>query len=453
MNSLNLLSFPKKLLTGLLLVLSSLAAGNVNAQSALDLQACIDYTLDHHASTKIYLNQNVIAREQGKEMLANYLPQVNGSISIDDNIIRQTTIIPAGVFSPEDLEVQFGNQYSSTAILQLDQVIYDQSLITGLKANEPNMEIAHLQGEQNEESLIIQTAQAYYQVLATHQKLALLNENEQKFEEQLEVVKLQLEKGVAKQVDYDRIRVSLNNVRSQQVVLQTNGQIALNRLRFVMGLPQDAELELAEVELTDLDVSLPDLGLLDPGQNLNLQIQDQQLTLQEIDLQRKQASRIPTVSAYARYGAQAMGDEFGPSLQNLFDFSSIGLKVNVPIFSGMRRQSQIAQSRLNLENAHLNYQLTQENLNMQLQNAYTALASASASVEANRDNLALAKNVFDNSSLQYQKGVAPFSDLINSDYAYKEAQNNYINSIINYLNARLDYERANGSLNLYIQQL
>ena len=424
-----------------------------NAQTTFDLQACIDYTLNHHASTEVYQNQMAISAQQAREAVSGYLPQVNGAASLDDNLKRQTTIIPAGVFSQEDIKVQFGNQYSTTATVQMDQVIYDQSLIYGLKASQPNREISRLKKEKNEEDLITQTAKAYYQVLATRQKLDLLAENEQKFQEQLELVKLQYEKGIAKKIDYDRLRVSLNNVRSQQQVLKTNEELALNRLKLAMGLPQEAELELTGISLMDLTISQPESEAFSPQNNLDLQLQVQNIALQEIDLQRKSASRLPSVSAYGRYGAQALGNELGASYGNWFDFFSIGLKVNVPIFGGMRRNSQISQSRLNLENARINYELTQQNLDMQLQNAYTALTSARISLENNQENLALAKDVFDNSSLQYQKGVAPFSDFINSDFAYKEAQNNYINSVLDYLTARLDYERAGGSLTEYIQQL
>lgn len=427
--------------------------GTTQAQSAFDLNSCVEYALSHHGSTQIYTNQAAIAQQQAREALSGYLPQVNGNASLDDNLKRQTTIIPAGVFSQEDLKVQFGNQYATTTTVQLDQVIFDQSLLTGIRASQPNAELARLKTEQNQQDLMIQTAKAYYQVLATRQKMALLTENEQKFSEQLTLVQLQVDKGVANQTDLDRVRVSLNNVRSQKQVLRTNEQLAMNRLKFAMGMPQDTQLEIAEVSLLELDLELPESEGFDPNQNLDLLIQDQNIALQEIDLKRREASRLPSVSGYARYGAQALGNELGASYSNWFDFASVGLKVNVPIFSGLRRESQISQSRLNLDNARINYELTQNSLDLQLQNAWTALESARINAESNRENLTLAKSVFDNSSLQYEKGIVPFSSLLNADYAYKEAQNNYINSVIDYLTARLDYERAGGSLPEYLSQL
>ena len=50
-------------------------------------------------------------------------------------------------------------------------------------------------------------------------------------------------------------------------------------------------------------------------------------------------------------------------------------------------------------------------------------------------------------------GAASLSDFLNSDYAYKEAQSNYITSLLNFLSGRLDYEKSQGTLNTYIKQL
>ena len=64
----------------------------------------------------------------------------------------------------------------------------------------------------------------------------------------------------------------------------------------------------------------------------------------------------------------------------------------------------------------------------------------------------IAKEVFESSSLEYQKGVSMLSDVLNADYSYKEAQSNYMNSLINFLGTRLEYEKSKGNLKNYINQ-
>ena len=67
-------------------------------------------------------------------------------------------------------------------------------------------------------------------------------------------------------------------------------------------------------------------------------------------------------------------------------------------------------------------------------------------VANNKENLNLAQEVFDITNLQYQKGIGTLTDLLNSEYSLKEAQNNYITSMLNLLSSTLNNEKANGTL-------
>src|SRR3954470_22491444 len=84
------------------------------SQETFSLKESINYSLKNHGSNVIYNNELEKVRLQSKEALSAYLPQVNGSLNYDDNIKRQTTILPGAMFSsPKDIPVQFGNKYNS----------------------------------------------------------------------------------------------------------------------------------------------------------------------------------------------------------------------------------------------------------------------------------------------------------------------------------------------------
>ena len=442
-----------KCLKHVLLLLPFLLVANANAQQ-LTLKQAIDYSLKNHPSTRIYQNNIAIADQQAREGISTLLPQVNGNATLDDNIKRQTTILPGVIFgSPRDVEVQFGNQYSSTATVQADQTIFDVAAIYGMQANKPNKEMAQVKLEQNNETLIYNTAQAFYQVLIYTQQEKLLAENERKFTELNNLQKLQLEKGVLKKVDYDRIRVNLNNIISQRKLAQTNLLLALNRLKNAMGMPLNANISIQDSIDYKQEFTLPNTAAFQVNKRPEYRLQELNAQLQEIDLKRKRAAFFPTLGAYARYGVQAMGNELSSSYDNTFDFATIGLKLNVPIFSGFRKYSQLQQSQLNLFNAKENLKINASNLELDNQNSNTQLFSSYTNLLANQENLALAKDVFDVTNLQYKNGVVSLSDLLNADFSYKEAQTNYISSLLNFLTARIDVERVNGTLNTYINQL
>jgi outer membrane protein len=419
----------------------------------LSLKDCISFALKNNPTNVIYDNQIRIAEQQKREGLSAYLPQVNFTGALDDNIKRQVTVIPAGTFSPTDLRVQFGNQYNTTLNLQADQVLYDQAIIAGIKANKPNIELAQLKKQKNNDDVIYNTAYAYYQLLIYKEQLKLLGENEQKLNDLLKVQKLQYEKGVVTRVSMNRVQVNYNNIQSQKAVALTNYELSLARLKNAMGIPVNQPLQVMDSINYQQEIDIPVTPDFNIGNKPDFQILQKNVSLQEIDLERKRAGYLPTLSAYGRYGASAFGNDFAKSYANWYDYSVIGLKLNVPIFSSFRRSSQVQQSQLTLLNTRQNLVVNEENIKLQIQSANTQLLNSYNNLQANRNNLDLAKEVYDDTNLQYQKGATSMSDFLNSDYAYKEAQANYINSLLNYLVARIDIEHSKGTIQQFINQL
>jgi outer membrane protein len=442
-----------RLFQRLLLALPLLTPWQAFAQEDYTLKQCLAYAKAHHLNVKLAENEIVKSREQIAEGISGYLPQVNGSVGFDDNLKRPTTIIPAGTFSPTEIEVQFGNQFSTNAVVQLDQVIYDQTILTGLKANKPYIEMAELRKAKTEEDIAYNTAVTYYQVLVLQEQRRLLTLNLDKFARIEKIVRLQADKGVARKVDYERVSVGLSNLQAQIDMLKNSEALVLNRLKLNMGMPFEQEVRLSDALDAAAIKEMPSLADFDGSGLLDVQIMDKNLSLQEIELRRKQHSRLPTLSAYGRYGAQAFGNEFGQAFNNWFDYSTIGLKLNVPIFAGLRRERIINQAEISVQNTRYQMELNAQSLQLRNENAKISLLNAFTSMGSTSANLNLAESVMQTTELEYNKGVGTLSDFLNAEYALKEAQSNYVRALLSFMSARLDYELSKGTLETYLQSL
>lgn len=430
-----------------------LLGSSVFAQESFNLKEAINYSLQHHGSNVIYNNNLAKARLQAKEALSAYLPQVNANVTLDDNLKRQTTVLPGAIFgSGEDVKVQFGNKYNTNAVLQLDQTIYDQTLLYGIKAGAPAQKIAELNLAKNNEELIYNTAAAYSQILILKEQQKLLGQNEKQYQDLYDITRFRFDKGVAKKVDIDRVTVQLNNIKAQQKQIETDIDVAYNSLKNAMGLPLNAALQIEDsLNYTNyLHLSAEEMNVKNI---IDYQLQEQNIVLQEIDVKRKQAAYLPTVSAYARYGGQAFGNDLAKATTDWGNYSAIGLKVNVPIFSGKRREAQLQQSKLELANAKENLDLGTAQLELQFQNANRQLQENITTLSTNKANMNLAKSVYETTQFEYSKGVATMSDLLNADFSYKQAQTTYMTSLLSLVTNRLEYERARGSITNFINQL
>jgi outer membrane protein len=423
------------------------------SQHTYSLKEAIDYSLSNHRSTKIYNNEIDRVKFQTSEALAGYLPQISGKITYDDNIKRQTTVLPGAMLGQQkDIAVQFGNKYNSGASIQLDQTIYDQSLIYGIKAGEPAKKRAELNLAKNNEDLIYNTAVAYSQIMVLKEQQRLIAANAKENEELYKILQFRFEKGVAKKVDVDRELVLVNNSKAQLEQIQTDIESATNALKNAMGLPLESSLLINDTLNHDKYLMLVRFDdVVNAG--IDHQIELQNISLQEIDIKRKKAAYLPTISAYARYGGQAFGNDINKAVTNWNNYSGIGLQMNVPIFSGLRRESQLKQSKIELENRKENLQLIDANIQLQVKNSYKQLRSNITTLTMNKANMELAKTVYETTQFEYSKGVTTMSDLLNAEYSYRQSQTNYLTSLINLITNRLEYEKSKGTITTFINQL
>ena len=96
------------------IIITSLLGAAAYSQEVFTLRDAIDYSLKNHGSTTIYNNQLEIANQQAKEALSAYLPQVNATINFDDNLKRQTTVIPGAAFGTTEDKKKYSSATSST---------------------------------------------------------------------------------------------------------------------------------------------------------------------------------------------------------------------------------------------------------------------------------------------------------------------------------------------------
>ena len=193
-------------------------------------------------------------------------------------------------------------------------------------------------------------------------------------------------------------------------------------------------------------VTFQDFPSFDVSNRIDFKLAEVNISLLDIDQARIKATAIPKLTAYARYGGVGFGDNLGESISTISDFAAIGVKLSIPVFDGFKRNAQYNQARIKQVNARENLKLDQETFHLEYDNARTKLIKAQSSLDNDKRNIGLAESVFKSTDLQYQKGVTDLTDWLNSQYSLKEAQSNYLNSLYNFLIAKIDLEKANGTL-------
>ena len=424
----------------------------LSAQTTYTLSQCIDYALKNHKSIKMAANDVETAYARKREGQSAYMPQVNAQVKWDDNLILQSNVIPPlsfGSFSTPEQVVQFGNQYNTLAGIQLDQMLFNWSYIQGIKAINPGYDIAKTKKLKTEEDVVYNTIVAYYNIYLINENEDLLKQNEERIRKTMPILKLQYDKGVIRKIDVDKVQVNYNNIITQQQILASNKEVAMNNLKYTIGMPLDSVIAIDtnySKEIVDASTYVDTANIKN---KIEMQLMRKNIYLQEILLKRTKAAYYPQFSFYAKYGGLAFGNQFSQSFTRWTQFATIGFKLDIPIFDGLRTSSAVKMGKLNIANLKEDMALKEEGLKLQMLNAKTGMQNAEQNLKLNKENIDLAKNVFDVTTLQYQKGIISYTEWISADYAYKEAEQNYMASLVKYLQSKIEADKSNNSLNSY----
>jgi outer membrane protein TolC len=185
---------------------------------------------------------------------------------------------------------------------------------------------------------------------------------------------------------------------------------------------------------------------MDKAERIELKLIEKQKELNELERKNLIAGYLPSLYAYGVYNYTFYGKGGGADLFKGYPASWIGLQLSWNIFDGLGRKTKIDQK--NVENMKLDLQLNQinENISMELTNAKNQIALQESNIQSRKDQLSLAEKIYGQVRQQFNEGLINITEVLQSDNSLREAQNNYLVSLVNLLNAQLSWKKAAGKL-------
>ena len=427
----------------------------------LSLKQCIEYAKQNNSNIKIASLNSEVSGKLVNEQIGNALPQIDFNGSLTNNLIVTTSLLPAefiggapGTFIP----VKMGTKYSAAGNIQLTQKIFDPSVWIGLKAAKLSADLSVQNIQQTDEQIFYNVSSGYYKALVIQKQFDNLHAILAASEQSLKSTELRYKNGMAKKIDVDKIRVSYNNTKSQVEQTELNCKQALNNLKYSIGMSVDSSMIILDSLAEDFWENYN--GPKENNSNLfenriDYQMRKTNIALYEADKLNNIAAYLPTLSFFANYGYQAMRSEFDifKSGKEWYTSSAIGLDLKIPIFSGFGRLAKVEQSQLNIEVAQENLRLSEQSIKVDISNYNIQYRTALDNIKNEKENLALAESVYKNTQLEFTQGAGSSLDLVQAESSLRETQNNYYTRLLTLYVAKLDKEKAEGTLINYINNL
>ncbi len=439
-----------------ILTLLCLAAAGLHcarAQMRLTLDEAVELALSENPTIKIADLEVRRYDYVRRETWGNWIPQISVGGTYTRSIVKQE--MAKGL--------SFGADNTLTATGDATWAFFAPQIFRTLKLNRTQMEAAVDTARGSRIALVADVKKAFFNILLAEQSLDVLRQSEANIRRTVEDTELRYRNGLASEYDLLTAQVQLSGLKPQ--ILQTENSIKLAKLQLKMylSIPENVEIEAAGALDDQRDRVLTgaeDLSA-DLTNNSDLRSLDFQRELLRRQLRVSNAGRWPTVAAFfnatytgndldmSRLGNFTGGgsQEAAPGSGSKFWWQhpvSAGLRVSIPLFSGLTKMYQSRQLKNQIAQLDMQRDYTEQQLDVQMRSAINDLLTARETMYAQELTVQQAAKAYDIADTRYRAGAGTILELNTSQVNMVQAQLSYSQAIYDYLTAKAEYDRIAG---------
>lgn len=431
-------------------------AGSAHAEDLLQIYQQArnsDPTLAGAQATKLATDENV------NQARAQLLPQIGIDLSFTrsrsgSNNTSQIQLDPNDPGSAVTVDGITRTSYTRNTSASLSQSIVDISKWTALKASRYTAQAGAATFDAAQQQLMIDTAQAYFNVLSALDALKFADANEKALARQYEQAQQRFDVGLAAITDVNDAKAQ----HDQAVATVISNKNAVDTAR-------EAVRQLTNQEPGDFKHLRDDLPLDHPTpddpaawvdvalkQNPSLHAASLQVDAANTNINSARAGHLPTVSGTLSYGrAPTWGDTRYGGVGTFPNFagdprwgSSITFNLNVPLFSGGYTQSRVRQSIHQRDFAQDQFELGRRQVEAATRNSFRSVIAGASEVEATRAAVISAQSSVEATQAGYEVGTRTIVDVLISQQTLLQAQSSYSAARHNFVMNGLRLKQAAG---------
>jgi outer membrane protein TolC len=415
-----------------------------------DLQECLQYAMQNSYELHKAKFKTQEAEAGYSEAKSGLLPQLNGSVSATDNVKLATSMFPGDMFGMpgEYIGVEMGVKYGALAGLDLEQVVFDAGLFTGIKMSKNARELALLKNRMTEEELIYNIGNAFYDIMYSQNLLKNNIETLTIMDSIYRMMELQVAHNVTREIDLNRMKVNISNMKVDIQKTWATFSQQMNYLKVLMGMPLEYNF------LVDGDMHLPsdepfrtDYSNSDIQNRTELLILNKEKSANELEIRQLRQGYIPTLALTGSLGYSFENEKL--TLGNSQFWSNpiaFGLKLSIPVFDGGTRHHQIRQSQFRLRQIEEDIEQQQQTVQSDLQNAGLQMQVSYQSANAQQENMEVAEKSYKQGVMLYEEGLYSITDLLDTEKSYREAQSAYAYELSSYHKSAIELKKSEGTL-------
>jgi len=412
-------------------------------------------TLSLNEVVKIALqkNTNLLKMEEGikgyqsnvKSAYGNLLPTLSasGGWNWSRSVEEGGDYIFNGFTFTAPKKIVQSRSYSAGA--QANIMLFDGlSNFANISRNENNLEAAKYSLERAKQNLAFQAISGFYDVINAKKLMDVKEEDLKWNQKNLEIILERNKLGNVTVADVYSQQVKVGNAELDLIRAKNSYETTRSEYLYYLGLDvlDDYKFDDPTINPSDLSIDIitldPNLkGLVEKALKYRADFKSAKLNYESsLDgITMAKAGHLPTLSNYYDYSSRAT------SLNGLFKSyaTSVGLSLNIPIFSGFSVENRVQQAEVDAKNKELDVLDLEKQIKKEMQKTYLDLQASEKRLEVSKKNVTAAE---ENRKIEQEKYTLGATMLLN----VLIANSDYMNALTNYVNAQFEYVKLKQEL-------
>ncbi len=412
-------------------------AGVATAQDTtltLSVKDAENYALDHNRTLQNATLDVRKAEAVKWQTLGTMLPQVKAGFDYSNfcGYEMEMKMGPAGITIPM-------NPYGTVSLTA--SVALTGSQIVGTMMSNLSKQMSDITLRQTEQSTRKNVQSVYLSILVMEKTISLLDSSLANLQSLQKTAQNAVNAGASEQVDADQIAIQVNSMKNNINSSKRSLELLYNSLILQLGAAPNTRLVLTGTLDNILDIGNTKALMaekFDINRNYSYQLLKKSEELSKKQVLMAWMNYLPTLSAYYQYSAKTyFGKDEG---MNMTPPNMVGASISLPIFSSGVNAAKVREAKINYRETMNTVASTEDALMVQERQLRYNLVSALENYQNQNENIDVSQRVFRNILNKYKVGMASSLDVTNSSNNLITAQSNYIQAIMQLVNARIELE-------------
>ena len=398
---------------------------------SISREECIDIALSQSPTIRVADLEVKRVNYSKKETIGNLLPNIGFSLSYQRSIELQTIRMNMG---GQSQKLKMGSDNTWNTGFSVSLPIIAPTLWKAISISDTQIAQNLESARSSRLELVNQVNKAYYALMLAIASKEVIKQNYDIAKYTAEIYRKQFEQGTASEYDVLRSEVQVKNIEPSLLDADISVKQCQLSLNVLMGI-DDALNLYPSVTLEDMQKDmyayLMESKDLSGNSSLRTLELSQKLAAQNVTL--KKFAWIPTIGA--SYNLNWLSLSNGPMFKDVefAPYSSVGVSISVPIFSGGTKWYQMKQAQVQEKELAFQKENLINSLNMQVDLALDNINRQAKQIDSSKEGVHQAKKAHEIMQKSFQIGAASYLQLRDSELADTSAQLAYLQAIYNYL--------------------